>query len=84
MKRILYASGGILMDDVIADALMDYSSVLAIVESADVVSCEGSDDEGKVRQYQLLCRPSSQILTVTTDEPPAEMNVEAAVTEFCC
>ena len=60
MKRILYASGGFLTDDAIADALMDYASVLAIVESADVITCEGVDDEGKVRAYQLLVGPSSR------------------------
>ncbi len=82
MKRILYSSAGFLTDDEIADALMDYASVLAIVDSADVVTCEGVDDEGKVRVYRLLVGPSSQILSVTTDAPPAEMNVGESVAEL--
>ena len=82
VKRILYSSAGFLTDDAIADALMDYASVLAIVDSADVVTCEGVDDEGKVRQYQLLIGPSSQILSVTTDDPSAEMKVDESVAEL--
>jgi hypothetical protein len=82
VKRILYASGGFLTDDAIAEALMDYASVLAIIESADVVGLDGVDEEGKVRHYELLIGPSSQILAVSTDEPDVEMDVEAAVAEF--
>jgi hypothetical protein len=82
VKRILYASAGFLTDDTIADALMDYASVLAIVDSSDVVMCEGVDEEGKVRQYRLLIGPASQILSVTTDDPQAEMDVEESVAEF--
>jgi hypothetical protein len=82
VKRILYGGGGFLTDDTIADALMDYASVLAIVESADVISCDGVDDDGKVRLYELLVGPSSQILCVSTDEPDVEMNVEGGVAEL--
>lgn len=82
MKRILYSSAGFLTDDMIADALMDYASVLAIVDSADVVTCDGVDDLGTVREYQLLIGPSSQILSVTTDDPSVEMKVDEAVNEF--
>ena len=48
MKRILYASGGFLTDDVIADAIMEYASVLAIINSADVITCTGVDESGDV------------------------------------
>jgi len=82
VKRILYSSGGFLTDDAIAEALMDYASVLAIIDSADVVKCEGVDDEGKVRQYELLIGPSSQILSASTDEPDVAMDVEGAVAEL--
>jgi hypothetical protein len=82
VKRILYGGGGFLTDDSIADALMDYASVLAIVESADVVSCEGVDDDGTVRRYELLVGPSSQILCVSTDDPDVDMNVADVVGEL--
>jgi hypothetical protein len=82
VKRILYASAGFLTDDAIADALMDYASVLAIVDSSDVITCEGVDEDGKVRQYRLLIGPASQILSVTTDEPEADMDIEESVDEF--
>jgi hypothetical protein len=82
VKRILYGGGGFLTDNAIAEALMDYASVLAIVESADVVAFEGVDEDGKVRGYELLVGPSSQILCVSTDEPEVEVNVKEAVDEF--
>jgi hypothetical protein len=82
VKRILYAGGSFLTDDTIAEALMDYAGILAIIESADVVAFDGVDEEGKVRRYELLIGPSSQILSVGTDEPDVAMDVEAAVAEF--
>jgi hypothetical protein len=82
VKRILYGGGGFLTDNAIAEALMDYASVLAIVESADVVGFEGVDEDGKVRVYKLLIGPSSQILCVSTDEPEVAMKVTEAVDEF--
>jgi|GEM_PF-3012739 len=74
VKRILYASGGFLTADVIADALMEYASVLAIVGSADVVSCPGLDEEGHTRRIQLVLGPASQIMAMDTDEPDTEID----------
>jgi hypothetical protein len=82
VKRITYGGGEFLTDNAIAEALMEYASVLAIIESADVVSFPGVDDDGIVRTYELLIGPSSQIFCVSTDEPEVEMDVNAAVTEF--
>ena len=82
MKRILYASGGFLTDDAIAEALMDYASVLAIVNSSDVVECEGIDEEGIVRNIKMLVGPASQILAMQTDDEPVEMNVAKTVAEL--
>ena len=82
MKRILYASGGFLTDDVIADEIMEYASVLAIINSADVITCTGVDESGDVREMQLLIGPSSQILTMETDEPHVDMDVDATVAEL--
>lgn len=82
MKRILYASGNFLTDDAIADAIMDYASVLAIVESADVINCQGTDENGNVQQIQLLLGPASQILAMATHEPHIEMNAHETVTDL--
>jgi hypothetical protein len=82
MKRILYANGGFLTDDTVADALMDYASVLAIVGSADVISCPGLDEQGKLRRIQMLIGPASQILAMSTDDPPRQMDADEAVAEL--
>jgi hypothetical protein len=82
VKRIQYACADFLTNDAIADALMDYASVLAIVDSSDVVECEGVDEKGKVRRYQLLIGPASQIISVPTDDEDAEMDVKVWVDDF--
>jgi len=82
MKRILYASGGFLTHDEIAEALMDYASVLAIVNSSDVVECEGIDEEGRVRRIKMLIGPASQIMAMQTDDEPVDMGVEKTVGEL--
>lgn len=82
VKRILYASGGFLTDDAIAEAIMEYASVLAIVNSADVIDCAGVDESGEVRRMQMLVGPSSQILTMETDEPQVDMEVDETVSEL--
>ena len=82
MKRIIYASGDFLTDDTIADALMDYASVLAIVGSADVVKLPGLDGDGAIQEMQLVVGPASQILSMTTDEPHREMNAAQAADEL--
>ena len=82
MKRMLYASGSFLTDDSIADALMEYASVLAIVNSADVVRCRGLDDDGNVREIKLLVGPASQLLAMDTSEAEVEMDANETVAEL--
>jgi hypothetical protein len=82
MRRILYAGGAFSTTDSMADALMEYASVLAIVNSADVVSLPGVDDQGTVREFTMTIGPASQILTVTTDHVSAELNTEEEVEEL--
>ena len=69
-------------DDAIAQALMDYASVLAVINSSDVVDCEGIDETGTVRHVQMLLGPASQIMAMQTDGDAAEMHVEATVEEL--
>lgn len=82
MKRISYANGDLLTDDAIADALMEYARVLAIVGSADVVTFPGIDRGGDVREVQLVIGPASQLLSTSTDEPTVEMEAEGAAEEL--
>lgn len=82
MKRILYSSASFLTDDAVAEAIMEYASALAIVNSADVIDCTGVDESGVVRQMRLLVGPASQILAMDTDEPHVEMPVDEIVSEL--
>lgn len=82
MKRILYAGGRFLTDDAIADALMEYANVLAIVNSADVVSFPGIDDAGDIREFRLIVGPASQILSVSSEDVPVELNGRQAVADL--
>ncbi len=82
MQRIWYANGQFLTDDRIADALMDYARVLAIIDSADVVRLPGLDIEGNIREIQLIIGPASQILAMATDEPQRDMDAETIVAQM--
>lgn len=82
MKRILYASGGFITDDAIADALMHYASVLAVVNSSDVVECEGINEDGDVGRIVLLIGPASQIVAMHTHREPVEMHVDKIVADL--
>ena len=82
MKRIMYASGGFVTSDAIADALMDYASVLAVINSSDVVDCEGIDEEGTVRRIRMLLGPASQIMAMQMDGDAVEMHVDETVAEL--
>jgi len=67
MKRILYATAEFTTDDEVADALLEYASVLAIVGSADVVQFPGLDTDGTVRRMQIVIGPASQLLAMDAD-----------------
>jgi hypothetical protein len=75
MKRISYASSDFLTDDTVADVLMEYARVLAIVGSADVVDLPGIDRGGTVREYRLVIGPASQLLAATTEDEPVPLDL---------
>jgi hypothetical protein len=81
MKRIIYATAEFTTDDDVADALLEYASVLAIVGSADVVRFPGLDSAGTVRQMQIVIGPASQLLAMDADST-VDLHVEAAAAEI--
>jgi hypothetical protein len=81
MKRVHYVNTSFLTDDRIADALMNYSSALAIVNTADVVRIPGVDDAGKVRAYELVVGPSSQLMSVGVEEADIDLPIDLPVDE---
>lgn len=82
MKRILYAGGGFLTEDAVADALMEYANVLAVVDSADVVTFPGIDDGGTVREIKIIVGPASQIVAMSSDEPSVDLRSQAALEDL--
>lgn len=81
MKRILYATAEFTTDDTIADALLEYASVLAIVNSADVVAFPGLDSDGTVRRMQIVIGPASQLIAIETDVT-GELEADEAAAEI--
>jgi len=81
MKRILYATAEFTTDDAVADALLEYASVLAIVNSADVVHFPGIDSAGTVRHMQIVIGPASQLLAMDADAT-VELHVAEAAAEI--
>jgi hypothetical protein len=77
MKRICYANSDFLTDDAVADVLMEYARVLAVVGSADVVEVPGVDREGTTREYRLVIGPASQLLSATTDDMAVPLDLAA-------
>lgn len=82
MKRILYANAVFDTDDAVAEAILHYASVLAVVNSSDVVECRGIDENGAVRSVQMLIGPASQIIAMDVDGASADLDVENVVTEL--
>jgi hypothetical protein len=82
MQRVWYANTWFLTDDRVAEALMEYASVLAVVNSADVVELIGADEDGTVRKIRLVAGPASQILAMETDEQHVDMDVEEVLADL--
>jgi hypothetical protein len=81
MKRILYANAEFTTDDAVADALLEYASVLAIINSADVVQFPGVDTDGAVRRMEIVIGPASQLLAMDADGS-ADLDSDGAAREI--
>jgi hypothetical protein len=68
MQRIWYANSWFSTDDEVADALMEYATVLALLNSSDVVLLPALDTEGRRRQVRMIVGPASQILAMDSDD----------------
>lgn len=79
MKRIMYSAGSFVTGDRIADALMDYATVLARVGSADHLRVPGLGPDDRVHGFDLLIGPASQILTEDADTVIEEVGDEAFI-----
>lgn len=82
MQRVFYADQTFLTDERVAKALLGYARVLATVGQADVVQVPGVDDDGKLRQFELVVGPASQMLSRDTDDESVEMDVAGTVRDL--
>lgn len=82
MKRILYAGGSFTTQDAVADSLMEYASVLAVINSADVVQLPGLDEGGVVRRISMIVGPASQIIAMESDDPAVDLHVEDTIEDL--
>lgn len=65
MKHITYDGSSWLVDDGIAEAIVEYAVLLARKESADSVEIDAIDDDGVRRQVTLLIGPAT-MMTIET------------------
>jgi hypothetical protein len=63
MQKLYYASGYVLLDDAVCDALVRYARALADVGKSDLVVVPALSDEGMQGRTQLLIGPASQLFT---------------------
>lgn len=82
MQRVFYADQTFLTDERVAEALLGYARVLATVGQADVVQVPGVDEDGKLRLFELVVGPASQMLSRDTDDETVEMDVAGTVRDL--
>ena len=82
MQRIWYANSWFATDDAIADALMEYATVLAVVNSSDVVVLPALDIDGARRQVRMVVGPASQILAMDSDDAAVDLDSRDVVQDL--
>ncbi len=69
MRRIHYASGTVVTDDLTCKALLRYARALAENNTSDVVQVPVRTDAGTVAYAHFLIGPASQIFSDPVGEP---------------
>ena len=82
MQRIWYVTSWFTTDDEVTDALLEYASVLALLNSSDVVVLPALDAEGTKRLVRMVVGPASQILAMSTDEEDVDLDSEEVVRDL--
>lgn len=72
MRRIYYANGSVLTDDMTCKALLRYARALAEADLADVVQVPAITEDGGTVYAHFLIGPASQIFSVPVGEPSTE------------
>ncbi|PJJ72913.1 hypothetical protein CLV46_2492 [Diaminobutyricimonas aerilata] len=80
MRRIYYANGSVLTDDMTCKALLRYARALAEADLADVVQVPIRQEDGAIVYSHFLIGPASQIFSNPVGEPNTEP-FDAAIIE---
>lgn len=72
MRRIYYANGSVLTDDITCKALLRYARALAEADLADVVQVPVKTEAGTQVYAHFLIGPASQIFSNPIGEPTEE------------
>lgn len=79
MRKLYYAGGSIIVADQVCKAILRYSRALARQHSADLVIMPALTDDNRVGIAHILLGPSSQILSVPTEELSIDLDDPAMV-----
>jgi hypothetical protein len=82
VKRVTYAGDSFATGDAIADAMLDYATVLARANVADHVVVPGLARDGSTTRFDVVIGPASQLIAEHVEGLGDELVDEAFVAEM--
>ena len=79
MQKLYYASGFVIIDDTVCDAVLDYAHQLALVQRSDLVTIPALSDEGARGMTTLLIGPASALFAAPALDRGVDLEDEEAV-----
>ena len=74
MRKLYYAGGSVIVSDQVCKAILRYARALAKADTADLVVFPGFTDDNRQGIAHVLIGPSSQLLSVPTQELDMELD----------
>ena len=68
MRKLYYAGGSVIVSDQVCKAILRYARALAKADTADLVVFPGFTEDNRQGIAHVLIGPSSQLLSVPTQE----------------
>jgi hypothetical protein len=79
MQKLYYASGFVILDDSVCDAVLDYAHQLAQVQLSDLVTIPALSDEGARGMTTLLIGPASALFAAPALDRGVDLKDDEAV-----
>jgi hypothetical protein len=73
MRKLYYAGGHVIISDQVCKAILRYARALSKADAADLVIFPAFTEENKTGVAHILIGPSSQLLSVPTEEMEIEL-----------